>query len=64
MARLHEGLRVGDQVSWETVHSTATGVVEELTEKGAYVRLPSGRYSLLSTHLLSNPISREKDAAR
>lgn len=55
MAKLHEGLQKGQTVTWNTVYGTATGIVRELTEKGALVQLPSMRFVLLSTHPITNP---------
>ncbi|MBR0246024.1 MAG: hypothetical protein IJQ61_06120 [Bacteroidales bacterium] len=49
MSQVHENLKVGDQVTWRSVNGTPSGIVEEIDERGALVRLPSGKYVILAT---------------
>lgn len=49
MAQVHDNLKVGDQVTWKSINYNPTGIVEAIDERGALVRLPSGKYVILST---------------
>lgn len=49
MARVYDNLKVGDQVTWQSVNGNPSGIVEEIDERGALVRLPSGKYVILAT---------------
>ena len=47
--KVHENLKVGDRVTWRSINYNPSGVVERVDERGALVRLPSGKCVLLST---------------
>lgn len=49
MSRVYDNLKVGDQVTWQSVNGNPSGIVEEIDERGALVRLPSGKYVILAT---------------
>lgn len=49
MAQVHDNLKVGDRVTWNSVNGTPSGIVEAVDEHGVLVRLPSGKYTILAT---------------
>ena len=48
-SKVHDNLKVGDLVTWRSINYNPNGVVERVDERGALVRLPSGKCVLLST---------------